>query len=222
MNAEEKEDMARFILDINEERGTTVLMIEHDMGVVMDLSHRVVVLNFGQKIADGAPEAGAAATPKSGCVPRGPRRMAPAAVERRSTTPCRAADYAAEALLEQRGTLGDRARAAGEGLRDLAARRAGADYGERVRDFSLGLVALGLQRGGKVAIVGDNRPEWFIAELAAQSAGAASVGIYQDSTCTEVRLRHRSLRREVRRRRGPGAGRQDPRDDRRSSPRSRT
>ena len=56
MNAEEKEDMARYILDINEERGTTVLMIEHDMGVVMDLSHSVVVLNFGQKIADGAPE----------------------------------------------------------------------------------------------------------------------------------------------------------------------
>jgi len=56
MNAEEKEDMARYILDINEERGTTVLMIEHDMGVVMDLSHRVVVLNFGQKIAEGAPE----------------------------------------------------------------------------------------------------------------------------------------------------------------------
>jgi len=56
MNAEEKEDMARYILDINEERGTTVVMIEHDMGVVMDLSHRVVVLNFGQKIADGAPD----------------------------------------------------------------------------------------------------------------------------------------------------------------------
>src|SRR5437899_9336950 len=49
MNAEEKEDMARYILDINEERGTTVIMIEHDMGVVMDLSHRVVVLNFGQR-----------------------------------------------------------------------------------------------------------------------------------------------------------------------------
>src|SRR6266852_3640125 len=56
MNAEEKEDMARFILDLSEERGTTIVMIEHDMGVVMDLSHRVVVLNFGQKIADGTPE----------------------------------------------------------------------------------------------------------------------------------------------------------------------
>src|SRR5438270_396065 len=59
-------------------------------------------------------------------------------------------------------------------------------YHERVRDFSLGLVSLGLQRGGKVAIVGDNRPEWIVAELAAQAAGAASVGIYQDANLTEV------------------------------------
>ena len=55
MNAEEKEDMARFIIDTNEDHGTTVLMIEHDMGVVMDISSRVVVLNFGVKIADGKP-----------------------------------------------------------------------------------------------------------------------------------------------------------------------
>ncbi|MCO6417666.1 ABC transporter ATP-binding protein [Siccirubricoccus sp. KC 17139] len=57
MNLEEKEDMARFILDLNEEWGMTVLMIEHDMGVVMDISHRVMVLDFGRRIAEGAPEA---------------------------------------------------------------------------------------------------------------------------------------------------------------------
>jgi len=56
MNAEEKEDMARFILDVNEEKGTSIVMIEHDMGVVMDLSHRIYVLNFGKKIAEGLPE----------------------------------------------------------------------------------------------------------------------------------------------------------------------
>jgi branched-chain amino acid transport system ATP-binding protein len=56
MNLEETEDMARFILDINEERGVTVVLIEHDMGVVMDISDRVFVLDFGTKIAEGRPE----------------------------------------------------------------------------------------------------------------------------------------------------------------------
>jgi branched-chain amino acid transport system ATP-binding protein len=56
MNLEEKEDMARYVIDLNEEWGMTVIMIEHDMGVVMDISHRVMVLDFGRKIAEGAPE----------------------------------------------------------------------------------------------------------------------------------------------------------------------
>ena len=56
MNLEEKEDMARFIVDLNEEWGMTVLMIEHDMGVVMDISTRVMVLDFGRQIAIGSPE----------------------------------------------------------------------------------------------------------------------------------------------------------------------
>ena len=56
MNLEEKEDMARYIVDLNEEFGMTVVMIEHDMGVVMDISHRVIVLEFGKKIAEGSPE----------------------------------------------------------------------------------------------------------------------------------------------------------------------
>ncbi len=56
MNVEEKEDMCRFILDVNDEFGTTIVLIEHDMGVVMDLSDRVVVLDYGRKIGDGTPD----------------------------------------------------------------------------------------------------------------------------------------------------------------------
>ncbi len=56
MNVEEKEDMCRFVLDVNDEFGTTIVLIEHDMGVVMDLSDRVVVLDYGLKIGDGTPE----------------------------------------------------------------------------------------------------------------------------------------------------------------------
>ena len=56
MNVEEKQDMCRFVLDVNDEFGTTVVLIEHDMGVVMDISDRVVVLDYGKKIGDGLPD----------------------------------------------------------------------------------------------------------------------------------------------------------------------
>ena len=56
MNVEEKQDMCRFILDVNDEFGTTIVLIEHDMGVVMDISDRVVVLDYGKKIGDGTPD----------------------------------------------------------------------------------------------------------------------------------------------------------------------
>ena len=56
MNLEEKQDMCRFVLDVNDQFGTTIVLIEHDMGVVMDISDRVVVLDYGRKIADGSPE----------------------------------------------------------------------------------------------------------------------------------------------------------------------
>jgi branched-chain amino acid transport system ATP-binding protein len=56
MNVEEKQDMCRFVLDVNDEFGTTIILIEHDMGVVMDISDRVVVLDYGRKIGEGTPD----------------------------------------------------------------------------------------------------------------------------------------------------------------------
>ncbi len=56
MNVEEKEDMCRYVLDVNDEFGTTIVLIEHDMGVAMDISDRVVVLDYGKKIGDGTPD----------------------------------------------------------------------------------------------------------------------------------------------------------------------
>jgi branched-chain amino acid transport system ATP-binding protein len=55
MNLEEKEDMVRFILDVSEEKGTTIVLVEHDMDIVMDISDRVIVFDFGTKIAEGTP-----------------------------------------------------------------------------------------------------------------------------------------------------------------------
>ena len=68
MNAEEKESMARFILDVHEERGITVVVIDHDIDVIMDIADRVVVLDFGRRIAQGTPETGQER-------PRGHRRV---------------------------------------------------------------------------------------------------------------------------------------------------
>jgi branched-chain amino acid transport system ATP-binding protein len=56
MNQDEKEDMARYVLDVNQERGVTVVLIEHDMGVVMDISDKVVVLERGRRLASGTPD----------------------------------------------------------------------------------------------------------------------------------------------------------------------
>ena len=76
MNLEEKEDMARYVVDLNQELGKTVIMIEHDMGVVMDISHRVMVLDFGRKICEGSPGGGAGQRARAARLSRRGRRAA--------------------------------------------------------------------------------------------------------------------------------------------------
>ena len=65
MNVGEKEDMASFILDVQEDKGISIVLIEHDMGVVMDIADRIMVLDFGRKIAEGAPDAISETRPSS-------------------------------------------------------------------------------------------------------------------------------------------------------------
>ena len=88
-------------------------------------------------------------------------------------------------LLRQTERYGDRRPALREKNLGIWREITWRQYHDRVKHFCLGLIALGLQRGDKVSIIGDNRPEWQIAELAAQSAGGASVGLYQDSSPRE-------------------------------------
>ena len=83
-------------------------------------------------------------------------------------------------------------------------------YWEEVRDFALGLAAHGFKRGDKLSVIGDNRPRLYFAQLAAQSLGGIAVPVYQDAIATRARLCARSCRGLGGRRRGPGAGRQDP------------
>ena len=188
MNFEEKEDMARYIVDLNEEFGMTVMMIEHDMGVVMDISHRVMVLDFGRKIAEGDPAAVLAdphvkraylgeedevlVDPDDTPAP-GERGMMDYAgrVAQADTYPkllrLNAKEHGGEIALREK---------------DLGLWRVFTwnDYQTRVHDFALGMVELGLGRGDVIGIIGDNRPDWVAAEIATHAIGAMSLGLYRD------------------------------------------
>ena len=189
MNFEEKEDMARYIVDLNEEFGMTVMMIEHDMGVVMDISHRVMVLDFGRKIAEGDPAAVLADphvkraylgeedevlvdpddTPRA-CGERGMMDYA-GRVAQADTYPkllrLNAKEHGSEIALREK---------------DLGLWRVFTwnDYQTRVHDFALGMVELGLGRGDVIGIIGDNRPDWVAAEIATHAIGGMSLGLYRD------------------------------------------
>ena len=189
MNFEEKEDMARYIVDLNEEFGMTVMMIEHDMGVVMDISHRVMVLDFGRKIAEGDPAAVLAdphvkraylgeedevlVDPDDAPAARGERGMMDYAgrVAQADTYPkllrLNAREHGGEIALREKDF----------GLWRVFTWN---DYQARVHDFALGMVELGLGRGDVIGIIGDNRPDWVSAEIATHAIGAMSLGLYRD------------------------------------------
>ena len=189
MNFEEKEDMARYIVDLNEEFGMTVIMIEHDMGVVMDISHRVMVLDFGRKIAEGDPAVGARRSP---CQARLSRRRGRSAGRSRRCAGARGErgmmDYAGR--VAQADTYPKLLRLnAREHGGEIALREKDFglwrvftwnDYQTRVHDFALGMVELGLGRGDVIGIIGDNRPDWVSAEIATHAIGAMSLGLYRD------------------------------------------
>ena len=179
MNAEEKESMARFILDVHEEQGITVVVVDHSIDVIMDIADRVVVLDFGRRIAEGTSGGDPGRSRGHRCLPgRESRRFRPPggpAVT--GTLPGLLAQHAAS-------------RPDGVALREkefgIWQEVTWAEYLARVRGFSLGLTELGVKEGDRIAIIGDNRPEWVIAELASQTAGVLPLGLYQDAIADEL------------------------------------
>ena len=202
MNQDEKEDMARYVLDVNQERGITVVLIEHDMGVVMDISDNVVVLDRGRKIAAGAP-ADVQSNPAVIAGLSRHRQGRPAVTLAAES----ATDTLPKLLRRNAKSIGvlPGMREKDRGIWQTHSWRACQDH---VRDFALGLAAHGFKRGDKLSVLGDNRARLYWAQIATQALGGMSVPLYQDSIASELRARAVPRRGVGGGGRGPGAGRQ--------------
>lgn len=169
MNTEETEDMARYIIDINEEMGITIILIEHDMNVVMDLSHRVVALDFGEKICEGEAWRGGEWWEGTFCL-SGRREMGMTLLH-----------YFFDRYKKNPKKVSFREKDLG-----IWKEYTWTDYFEKGNKSGNLFWITGVEEGDTIAIIGDNKPEWIISEIAAQLLGAYPIGIYQDSISSEV------------------------------------
>ena len=211
MNQEEKEYMARFVLDARDERGVTVLLIEHHMDVITGICDRMMVLSYGEIIDTGMPRevmknprvikaylGGARMRDSLTSAKRGPWDFS------RRHHACRACWRPTPRRWASASPCARRTAASGR-------RPAGRRWLETMLGCAAGLEILGFAPGDALLVLGDNRPHLYMGMLAAGVLGGYAMPVYPDATPDEIRHFTNEARSALRAGRGPGAGRQDAR-----------